>query len=360
MKKISVLFLLATMFAINTKAQTKSGILKKDNYGSFTGDDWEDFLAGRRADEFEKKSNVKLLPYLQNQVLPFVNNELKEPTIASAVANSTVVSFPEGAMVHTITTDGTWIDRVVYPGEKGFFHTATGMYWISFSCGNLTAFGPGPKKSAVTTASYTGPNLNPTNPTSNPFMNNSSSSNNVVNNQEISWNAGYGIYSAGRNDRTTDFSQDALMFMAIQKSSSSNCGGCGATTATQVVSQPLLYTAPTAAVAQQTVGNQQLSGNLNVTVKEKANANDWVNTGLYALNTGANLYTAIHGQKVILSGGGNGYSTGWTIPDNTGGGFQGSNQQGNILSGGGSAANLWSTGNTVSTVGSGINTWTIR
>jgi hypothetical protein len=125
MKKSIVLLLMATFgLAYITNGQTKSGILKKDHYGSFSGDDWEDFLAGRRAADFEKKSNVKLDDYLKNQVTPFVTSKLSESSIKSAVANSTVVAFPEDADVYTTTTDGTWMTRKAYPGEKGFFHKA--------------------------------------------------------------------------------------------------------------------------------------------------------------------------------------------------------------------------------------------
>lgn len=260
MKKITVLFLLATMFVINTKAQTKSGILKKDHYGSFTGDDWEDFLAGRRAADFEKKSNVKLQSYLDNQVAPFVKDQLKEPTIASAVANSTVVSFPADADVYTVTTDGTWITRKAYPGEKGFFHTATGMYWISFSCGNLTAFGPGPTKPEV--PAYVGNNkpatpattVTPNTPGINISLNTNS---NPTQNQELSWRAGKVVYDEGRMDYRMAL-YDAMTFEQMQskiliemQNSKQCCNTGGMNQVNTVAPPPTMYTQPVTAMYTQ-------------------------------------------------------------------------------------------------------------
>jgi hypothetical protein len=185
-----------------TEAQ-KSGILQKDHYGAFTGNDWEDFLANKRAADFEKKSNVTLASYLE--VLGrFTKEHLKEGSISSTVMNSTVVSFPEGSDVYTADADGNWKTRSAYPGEKGFMHTKTKICWLSFSCGNLvkTIFGnPAPPVQPGTTdpalmVKYTPPgNTNTT--TINVTPNNNW--NNNGDEQELSYRKGIKIFAEGAN-----------------------------------------------------------------------------------------------------------------------------------------------------------------
>lgn len=324
MKKIVLLLIAVFTLAIYTKAQGKSGILKKDYYGSFSGDDWEDFLAGRRSSDFEKKSNVKLDDYLKKMVTPFVKTELKEPTISSAVANSTVVDFPKDADVYTTTTDGTWITRKAYPGEKGFFHTQTGIYWLSFSCGNLTAFKTGPAPVKKSDVAYIEPVLEKT--TGSGQNNNN---NILLANQGVDWNTGYGIYSQGRNDRTSAFSEDALMFMAIQKSTSSNCSTCPSSAVTYSAPPSVYYSAPAAQPAN-------YAQNSTITVKEKANGWEIANTvanvaqtALYGINTFRGY--RIEGNRNPTVRYGNGYNPTVSYGNV---GFQGSNQLGFSTSGG--------------------------
>lgn len=353
MKKIALLFTVLICTHNITEAQTKSGILKKDYYNFFSGDDWEDFLAGRRADDFEKKSNVKLDDYLKNQVTPFVKGELKEASIASAVANSTVVDFPKDADVYTTTTDGTWITRKAYPGEKGFFHTATGIYWLSFSCGNLTAFRSGPAPVKKADIAYVEPKTEKTE-SSGPNNNNN---NILLSSQGVDWNTGYGIYSMGRNDRTAAFSEDALMFMAIQKSATSNCNTCpsNSSTATVTYAQPAMYYA---APATQ-VATAPASSNQNVTVRNKANGLDIANTLLYGANTFFNGVNTFRGYRI--EGNRNPtvrYGNGWTGSSNPtvryGNGFQPSDQLGATFSG---VGQFGSSGNQFGGTGSWGNTW---
>lgn len=317
MKKVLIFVMsLALLVSVNTKAQTKSGILKKDAYGAFNGDDWEDILSGNRSEDFEKKSNVKLSDYLQNQVLPFVKDQLKEPSIASAVANSTVVSFPEGADVYTATANGTWIHRTAYPGEKGFFHTSTGLYWLSFSCGNLTAFGS-TKNTTENTMTYNKP--------SNPQPVNGGGNTNTVTinpssgqGQELSWSVGYAVYNQGRNDRQTDFLIDASLFKGIQESKQCCQSEGFSGQQTQMSSMPVQYVAAQPQ-AQQVVYTTGQGGN-------KVNPLDVINTvanvaqtTFYGINTfrGYRLEGSRYGNSGYYGGGGGYYNNG------TGGPVQG-------------------------------------
>lgn len=341
MKKIVLLLLTTITLVSYTKSQTKSGVLKKDNYGSFTGDDYESFLQGKDAAKFEAKSNISLKSYL-NIVQNFATATLKESSIESAVQNSTVQPFPADADVYThgITSTGqmVWMTRKAYPGERGFFHTTTGLYWLSFSCGNLTAFGPGPTTTGTTPAPYVGPNLKPATPATTaggPNANTNFNSN--VFSNDVSWNVGYGIYSQGRNDRTTDFSQDAMMFMAIQKAGGSNCNTCpttgGTTMAAATVSyaQPVMYAQP-AMAATYAQPAQPNNGNLNVTVRNKPNALDYINTAFNGANTAFNAVNTFRGIRFENNPVVSNYTNVW--PGNGGGGvtgfqgFQGSNQLG--------------------------------
>lgn len=137
MRKFFKMVVVIIVMMSTANAQTKSGILKKDNYGDFSADKWEEFLAGQNAAEFEKKSNIKLQDY-QVIIEDFVKTKLGEPNTAAAVANSEKVSFPVGADIYTAASDGkTWITRKTYLNETGFYHTPTGTYWLSFKCGNL-------------------------------------------------------------------------------------------------------------------------------------------------------------------------------------------------------------------------------
>ncbi len=331
MKKI-VLLLMVVLTTYITNSQTKSGILKKDYYGSFSGDDWEDFLAGRRAADFEKKSNVKLDDYLKKQVTPFVTTKLNESSIASAVANSTVVAFPEDADVYTTTTDGTWITRKAYPGEKGFFHTASGLYWISFSCGNLTAFGPGPKKSAIQPASFTGAGsvTAPPNP--------------VGNTNNITFTPGQGgqqmDYShlmLGMSIRENHFITDAMLFQQIQDNK--QCCGQSVQPAAPVAMAPSnMYLMTAAAPAA------QQGGDVDVTVRNKANGWDIANTFLNGFNTYLNGVNTYRGVRLERPRSGYRYYNSWGNSGNGGVLFQGDNQFGNQSGGvasGGGYGNVW-------------------
>lgn len=301
--------------SINTKSQSKSGILQKDHYGTFNGNDWEDFLAGRRAAEFEKKANVKLDDYLKKMVTPFVKEQLKEEAIASAVANSTVVIFPEGVDVYTSDTQGNWITRKAYPGEKGFFHTPTGLYWLSFSCGNLTAFGNKKPQDMMT--------YNKPNPQSTPPANNGGGNvNNVtVGGNNTSWNEGYGMYSAGRNDRQADMANDALIFMAIQNNTP-NCSTCGtgqSQSQTQMAAMPIQYVAAQAPAAQQVVYTTQGGGN-------RVNALDVINTAANVAQTafyGVNTFRGYRLEGARNSYSNSGYYGGSYYNNGTGGPVQG-------------------------------------
>ncbi len=258
MKKTIVLSLMVTFFTVtfNMKANAqKAGILQISHYGLFTGAQWEGFLNRENAVEFEKYSNIKLFEFLDNFVTPYVKDQLKEASIASAMDNSTMEQFPAGADVLTMNSEGEWKKRTVRPGESGFFHHPTGIYWLSFSCGNLMSFGPGPK---IKGTSKTDPALmvNTGNPqtggnsntlTFTPPAQNQSS--------ELTWNVDYGAYSMGRNDRQNDFIVDASLFKMIQDGK--EC--CKQTAPATVVPTQVVYSQPAAmyASAQPAVVQQQ-------------------------------------------------------------------------------------------------------
>ncbi len=217
MKKMFITLLFAATF-FNVKAQSKSGILQKDYYGKFTANQWEGFLAGNDAKAFEEKATVKLKTYLVD-VNDFVKKQLNEKDIAGAMDNSIKKAFPADADVYTSRADGSWITRKTYPGEEGFYHVPTGTYWLSFECGNLCNF----KVKAVDPGSLTGNNRNPGSGNANPNGINITV-NGQQGGQELSWSAGYTVYSQGRNDRTNDILADFTVFKMAQDAKEC-CGG---------------------------------------------------------------------------------------------------------------------------------------
>ncbi len=320
------------MFAYNAEAQ-KAGILQIDHYGIFTGAQWESFLNRENAAEFEKYSNVKLFEYLDKFVTPYVKTELKETSIASAMDNSTKEQFPAGAEVQTMNAAGEWKKRTVRPGESGFFHHPTGTYWLSFSCGNLMFFGPGPlpknkgteKVDPALMVKYNPPGSGSTN---NNTINVNPPGNN--NGSELTWNVGYGVYSMGRNDRQNDFIVDASLYKMIQDAK--QCCGGGATAPVQQISYATPSMVMQAAPASQQPNysqNNQVNGRLAVDVTQRARAVDWAAaTGQVMQGVGA-IKMAFFPEPVdVKIRGGNAsavYGTSWT-PTVYGTGFQGSNQ----------------------------------
>lgn len=164
MKKI---FFFATMILIvlqgftNPNPSLKSGVLQKDHYGAFTGNQWEEFFLGLNADVFNAKANITLSEY-KAQVESYVQSRFKK-TLPQMMDESEVYDFPDGVTVRTARLNGEFINRAKYGGEKGYYHTPTGTYWLSFKCGNICDFTAGaipvtPNPPAVT------PPSNPTTP----------------------------------------------------------------------------------------------------------------------------------------------------------------------------------------------------
>lgn len=189
---------------------------------------------------------------------------------------------------------------------------------------------PDNQREVVTAPTLSGPNSN-TNFNSNVFSN------------DVPWNTGYGIYSQGRNDRTAAFSEDALMFMAIQKSAGSNCNTCPSTNATVSYQQPSMY------MSSQTYAQAPQNSSLDMNVRQKPNALDWINTAANVANTAFNGINTFRGYRLegsssIRSGY---YSTNPSVRRPVGG-FQGSNQLG--------FSSIGTTGGGIGT-GGWTNTW---
>lgn len=341
MKKMKVLLLMVSLIVSTfiTKAQ-KSGILQKDHYGAFTGNDWEDFLAGKRASDFEKKSNVTLKNYLQN-VHQFVTQELKEPTIASAVMNSTVVAFPEGSDVYTADADGNWKTRKAYPGEKGYLHTQTKMCWLSFSCGNLVAsqlFGaPSPSTPSTPYQKPTHTAVTTTEKTDG----SSSSATSVLTMLAGTSKNDHSDLALGFYMRQAALDHDAIVLKSFQSSPCNNCPQGTTTPVQQVVyaqpsmvaqAQPAVYYPP-----QGQAQNGYTDGHLDVDVINRARAVDWVNAGANvagAVFSGINTIRGVRfeQQRVVAGNYMVGYNNGyWSTPPVVNPGFQGSNQPGNVI-----------------------------
>lgn len=338
MKKI-VLLLIATtlLLAINTKAQ-KSGILKKDHYGAFSGDDWEDFLAGKRAEDFNKKSNVLLATYIKDGITPYVAKELKEPTIAAAVANSTVAEIPEGTDVLTVGTDGVWFTRKAYKGEKGFLHNPTGKFWMSFQCGNLCNVAL--NKPAGT---YTGPGNVPGNGNPNPGNQSGLTINNNFGQQENGKEISYKDGKKIADEAQLDYRRAMYDAMAMEQMQSrilidmQNAKQCCTGGQSQIVAQPSLYAAAapaSASGAQQVVYVQKGNG---VPFRESFLGQSLETATGFTLGTftvrGIDAIAnkiAKNNNMVYLYGNN-------SIPV-TSVGFNGSNQMGNILSTGGAGS----------------------
>lgn len=328
MKQKMVLFITVTLlaFTFNTNAQTKSGIFKKDYYGTRTADQWEEYLSGNNSNDFNKIANVELKTYLEKGVGPYVAKKLGEPSIASAVANSTVVSIPEGTDVLTVNTAGEWITRKAYPGEKGFMHTSTGIFWLSFQCGNLVDIVLGKPK----------PGYNPGNTNSGTFTGNQSNAapatgsgytNTLTVNgsgqQNSTWSSDYEKFSAGMGTMQMAYQQSFMLFKMAQDAK--QC--CGAGTQQNVVAVPNVYATtvayPTGQPQQVVVANTKLPfgqtwvGNATATAAGNilADGIEWVID-----RVSGRRIPYRNGQQVYY------YNNGWNNTPGSGGVFQGSNQ----------------------------------
>lgn len=292
---------MVSLFAItfnNAKAQ-KGGILQKDQYGAFTGNDWEDFLLGNRADDFNAKSNVKLDTYLEKGITPYISKRLNEKSISSAVDNSIVVTLPAGTEVHTFDIAGNPKTRTSLPGEKGFMHIPTGVFWLSFQCGNLVDIVLDKPKPAVpssgTLTNYGGPKDNPNGNANNNTININPPGNNNSN-RELSWVEGYGVYSRGRIDRSTDMVED--LTFAKMASTLGCCGGGNnnSTPATSVAySQPVLYAQP--ASYSQSTQTQTNTNNGTQSLYIKPNWTDVAGAILQTANTAFNGINTFRGIR---------------------------------------------------------------
>lgn len=150
MKKNSF-FAVMILIALQGLGQTKPGILKMDKYGAFTGDEWVTILLGGNKAAFEEKATITF-PAFATLFEAFVKDSLKEQGVEAALDNSIVKPFPAGTKIRTQRNDGSWITRDVYPGEEGLYHVPTGIYWLSFKCGNLCSI----KKTISNSGSGTG------------------------------------------------------------------------------------------------------------------------------------------------------------------------------------------------------------
>lgn len=263
MKRIVLLLSFIVAIGVNNTNAQKPGILKIDNYGDFTGDDWVDFLGGKRVLDFEKKSTIKLADY-RVMVESFVKTELKEASIASAIDNSTVKPIPAGTKVYTCRNDGTWITRDAYAGEKGFNHTPTGKNWLSFSCGNLTDVPIG----APT------PKLEPKKEEPGSMTQILLAANSKK--EDMSALEFYLAYSKGQQDYSTIQNNTMGLFKQMKDM---GCGGCGTSSSAMIVREvaapaPVMYAAP----AAQSVSQQY------ITTRYKPNAVDWINTAANVSN----------------------------------------------------------------------------
>ena len=289
MKKI-VLLLMVSLFAItfnNAKAQ-KGGILQKDQYGAFTGNDWEDFLLGNRADDFNAKSNVKLDTYLEKGITPYISKRLNEKSISSAVDNSIVVTLPAGTEVHTFDIAGNPKTRTSLPGEKGFMHIPTGVFWLSFQCGNLVDIVLDKPKPAVpgsgTLTNYGGPKDNPNdNNTININPGNNNSGNGML------WADGYPVYNQGRNDRTNDMLADFTLYKMAQDSKTCCGGGSSATNVVAYTPPPNLYAANNVVPTNNNVGQNTNNGTQSIYIKP-----NWTDVAGAILGTANTAFNGIN------------------------------------------------------------------
>ena len=134
------------------------------------------------------------------------------------------------------------------------------------------------------------------------------------NQQELTWSAGYAVYSTGRNDRQNDFVVDAALYKMIQDSKQCCTGG-----ATNVVGTPTLYSAAVPVTGANLYGGQAVgASNGKITIYEKPNATDYIGSLAEIAKAGAMWYTAINGQRVYLTGNSNLVSTtGFQGPNDT-------------------------------------------
>ncbi|MBP6858082.1 MAG: hypothetical protein KBC11_02750 [Candidatus Pacebacteria bacterium] len=357
MKKISVLFLLATMFAINTKANETNEADVKNQYVLWNTvvPSMENFDINWLKSSAQGINNIPgaKVRANANSYIPVWGTDTYNKVLAADASRFKIVLSKGGEINWAVNASGQPVKSGVLPtGIPIIIIDNTPIAkWGTNGCLNALSVqrdvaddGPDPDNAP--------PGYIPNKPS---YASNSNVNSNTVNNNEISWNAGYGIYSQGRNDRTTDFSQDAMMFMAIQKSAGSNCNTCPSgnnNVASVSYAQPAMYyTAP----AAQTAPAPASYSNQNVTVRNKANGWEIANAVANIGSFGLNAYNTIAGQKVRVVDNrvrnNNNYNNGWSAPSLGSNAFQGSGALGASFSG---------ASNVVSTVLSGGNTNTWR
>lgn len=289
MKRIVLLLSLVTLISVNMSANSslnagKSGILKKQYYGTFTADDFEDFYAGKRAKDFEAKANVTLPQYLQ-MLDGLVKGRLKEPNIAAAMQNSTVKAFPAGSQVLTSDSEGNWFYRLAYADETGFYHEPTGTMWVSFSCANPTDVSLG------TPVKPTPPPVTPPTPPT-PGNNNQ----NVYNNNSAQWD--YLSYRLGQADMAAIEDREWAK--------AKNCNSCGTSS-----SMSVMTVREVAAPAPVVYAAQQQSSSQYITTRYKPNVLDYFNTAANVSNAvnrwfPQNINVNVRGAVGVIGALGNG------------------------------------------------------
>lgn len=363
MKKITVLFLLATMFAINTKANETNETNEADVKNQYVL--WNTVVPSMENFDINwlksSAQGINNIPGAKvranaNSYIPVWGTDTYNKVLAADASRFKIVLSKGGEINWAVNASGQPVKSGVLPtGIPIIIIDNTPIAkWGTNGCLNALSVqrdvaddGPDPDNAP--------PGYIPNKPI---YASNSNVNSNTVNNNEISWNAGYGIYSQGRNDRTTDFSQDAMMFMAIQKSAGSNCNTCPSgnnNVASVSYAQPAMYyTAPAQpasyAPAQASYSHQ------DVTVRNKPNALDYINT---AANVAQSVFYGVNtfrGYRMEGNRNQTVYNNGWSNGPSLGNyGFQGSGALGASFSG---ASNVSTVGQTSSGSGGGYsNGW---
>lgn len=279
MKKVLIFVIsLALSAGVNTKAKAGVGVLENKEYNKHELAEFQQALLNK----VKLKSGVititqqNMIDVFKKHIATLFPGENFEDVIKNSTVEVLPADFQSNHKVGYIGADNTdgmdWFSRTPKTelgAEEGLKYK--GKFWASKYCWNpIYPTSPSPSQQIT----YTPP------PQQNGGTGNSGGGNtNTINinpgsnqNQELSWNVGYAVYSQGRNDRQTDFLIDASLFKGIQDAK--QC--CGASVQTQMVSTiPISYTG---GGGNNNSGGSQNSGDQTLTIKTKPNATDVINT----------------------------------------------------------------------------------
>lgn len=315
MKKVSIFVILLIAFSIHTKAGV--GVLVNAEYNKHELAEFQQALLNRVTlkPQILTIKQATMIEIYKAHIQVLFPGENFEDVIRNSTVEILPADFQNNHKVGYLGADNTegmdWFarnPRTEAGPEEGLKYK--GKFWASKYCWN-------PISPNILISSEVGQQTRYTPPAQQNTGTGGGNTNTVTINppgQEVSGNTFYGIYNQGRNDRQADMANDALIFMAIQKSTPSGCNSCGVaqTTGTLVVSQPSVgYQSQVSNQGCNSCGRNGCYGSCRNTASYRPNVLDYANTFFNGANAAANVKNAFWGYNVNLRGlninGGGGY-----------------------------------------------------